>query len=432
MPDYKFRQKADRNYVLLDAKQRIIDMMENGQQLPDVGIYDEPVRYFKANEQWCKIIFGWLDWLEDVAGWPEAEDDNYPGIQAILEFEEGIEMATKEDIRDGMYEAMNRLAAQIVSGRYTNIVVDGEGNVSDPSEVEAGEDLPDDDPATPDVNENSASRYGAMLSVAAGINGLLSKLNTLYGADVTPDTSLADAIFLISFSYVVENTIGDAMAAYWDARAQGDAQITSLDREDLADYMYCKKFTDSSVSSTQFVALLIAPSVDDKQVCIGILNAMEETQWHIWENTGSKAPSTEYKNAPCEPVPDFELLLQWGGGDVFTPTLKANHRYTFDATGFLQDTDGDIQDAWNHKQTGQPAVYDNGDFFVQVANALKVEPTQNEAAYRADHHYIWTLDMGATNGAVQLNLSRDTTMSVASTSPTNGLLLKVHDLGLIV
>lgn len=104
MPDRKYEKTNDRNYTLLDAKQRVIDLMANHQPLPEVGIYDEPVRYFKANEQWCKVIFGWLDWLEDVAGWHEAVDDNYAGIQAILTFEEGIEIAGEfpaEDNCDG-------------------------------------------------------------------------------------------------------------------------------------------------------------------------------------------------------------------------------------------------------------------------------------------------------------------------------------------
>lgn len=93
MPDRKYEKSNDRNYTLLDAKQRVIDLMANNQPLPEVGIYDEPVRYFKANEQWCSVIFGWLDWLEDVAGWQEAQDELHPGIQAILIFEEGIEIA---------------------------------------------------------------------------------------------------------------------------------------------------------------------------------------------------------------------------------------------------------------------------------------------------------------------------------------------------
>jgi hypothetical protein len=94
MSDNKFERQNDRQIILSDMKARIIDLMQNNQDLPSVGIYDEPVRYFKANEQWCAIIFGWLDWLEDVAGWRDAENELYQGIQAILTFEEGIQPPT--------------------------------------------------------------------------------------------------------------------------------------------------------------------------------------------------------------------------------------------------------------------------------------------------------------------------------------------------
>lgn len=92
MTDHKFDKSTDRHATLLDFKQRLIDLMANSQQLPDVDWDAEPIRYYKLNQQWAKIVFGWLDWLEDVAGWPDAEDDNYEGIQAILAFEEGIEL----------------------------------------------------------------------------------------------------------------------------------------------------------------------------------------------------------------------------------------------------------------------------------------------------------------------------------------------------
>lgn len=96
MPDRKFDKTEDRYIALLDEKQRLIDLMENAQMLPETGIYDEPVRYFKANLKWTPIIFGWLSWLQDVAGWAQANGENFAGIQALLIFEEGIELPTYE------------------------------------------------------------------------------------------------------------------------------------------------------------------------------------------------------------------------------------------------------------------------------------------------------------------------------------------------
>lgn len=96
MSDHKFDKKEDRHAVLDDWKRRIIDLMENGQMPPDVAWDAEPLRYYKLNKNWASIVFGWLEWLENEAGWKEAEGQNYVGIQAIMKFEEGIELPEAE------------------------------------------------------------------------------------------------------------------------------------------------------------------------------------------------------------------------------------------------------------------------------------------------------------------------------------------------
>lgn len=84
-------ERYDRQAVLLDFKQRMLDFTEQEFYAPDVGIYDEPVRYLKINLQWFKFLAGMLSWLEDVAFWKEATDHTYIAIQEFLKFEEGIE-----------------------------------------------------------------------------------------------------------------------------------------------------------------------------------------------------------------------------------------------------------------------------------------------------------------------------------------------------
>src|SRR5690348_5639781 len=94
----------DRLAVLEDFKRRIILLRENNQQLPSVAWDAEPLRYYKLNQEWVRIVFGWMDWLEDIAGWPEAQDENYEGIQGILAFEEGIELPEGTDFDCGDVE----------------------------------------------------------------------------------------------------------------------------------------------------------------------------------------------------------------------------------------------------------------------------------------------------------------------------------------
>lgn len=84
--------RIDRQIALDDLKKRIIDLTENKPELPGVAWDAEPVRYFKLNQEWCILLAGWLDHMESEAFWPDAEGQDYAGIQAILKFEEGIEL----------------------------------------------------------------------------------------------------------------------------------------------------------------------------------------------------------------------------------------------------------------------------------------------------------------------------------------------------
>lgn len=90
--DHKYDREKDRQAVLDDYKRRMIDLFTADIPLPGVEWDAEPVRYFKLNKKWCIVLSGWLDIMQDVAFWREAAGEDYAGIQAILAFEEGIEL----------------------------------------------------------------------------------------------------------------------------------------------------------------------------------------------------------------------------------------------------------------------------------------------------------------------------------------------------
>lgn len=75
-----------------DEKKQIPDLITSEIVPPDAGIFDEPVRYYKANQEWAKIIEGWLTWLADVAPWYQAQEHDYPAIPAILDYLVGIDL----------------------------------------------------------------------------------------------------------------------------------------------------------------------------------------------------------------------------------------------------------------------------------------------------------------------------------------------------
>lgn len=435
MSDHKFDRSTDRQITTLDAKQRLIDLMANPFILPDVDIYDEPVRYYKANEQWAKILFGWLDWLEDIAGWQEAEGDDFSGIQQVLKFEEGIEpiVTTPAELQEaiylGLYRWTNDVAKQIVSGRTTDIAVDAEGNVSTPSEAGV-EEPPADDPLT-SIDETKAAKAGSAIAVALGVNQFIFTLNDLYGADDVADTPLADTIALINYLYVTDAGMDAAITEYYIDRGNSLGALGELNVANLAGHVYCNRFVSAENAVLQFVAAS-AFTEEVKFRYNELIVQLEETQWNIWQNTGLNAPSTQYLAFPCEPVPDYSLLLQFGAASLNdSHILKANHRYSIKATGYLLDPDGDIQDAWWHKQVGQNEVFDVSTFNIQQGGAIKIDPLVFEVPYSTTHSYLWSLDMGSVDASPQWTIGRHATMAVGSTSPSGGLLIEVHDEGLM-
>ena len=60
---------------------------------PEVGIFDAPIRCFKINQEWWVHVAGMVHLLADVTAWQDADEENYPAIQAILEFMRGVECA---------------------------------------------------------------------------------------------------------------------------------------------------------------------------------------------------------------------------------------------------------------------------------------------------------------------------------------------------
>lgn len=430
--------KQDRNIVFEDEKERVLDFTEYKFIPPETGIYEGDLRYYAASLEWARVLEGHISWLATVAPWTEAEDERYHAIQQILIFLRGVEMsidyeALKAAIHDGTYDAWNDLAKQVVSGRTKNINVGEDGTVTDPSiEVIEDVEVPADDTGTADIDERKAAQYSASIAQANGFNKLLAYLNTLYGVDVAPDTSITDAIFLVKNQFMPEVGLDAAMTAYWDSRAQGVAQIVSLDREDLSNYLYCNPFRDTQDNLAAFISSLTGFTIEQKDICIDLVNGLEETQFKIWYNTGVQSYSTEYKSAPCEPIESYSFLLQFNTTFNDTRIFKANHRYEVIGEGYGQDTDGDQQDLFWHKQTGQNQVFDAADFNLQIGQAVKVKPDVFEAPYDGtNHRYKWTIDMGAINASPQWTINRDATMSVATTSPTNGFTISVKDLGLI-
>lgn len=432
MPDRKYEQGNDRQRTTLDFKQRVIDMMANKQPLPNVGIYDEPVRYFKANEQWCAVIFGWLDWLEDVAGWQEAQDESYAGIQQILIFEEGIEplVTTQEELKTAICEgiecAVVQISKRIVSGSKTGFSIDDDGNIIIGGDGD--EALPEDDPETI-INEELAAKAGGANSVQRYINKLFSDLNTLHGVDGTPDTPLAQAQAIIRSSFSCDPALMDAAVSEYYANIQTYSQrVESLGTAALDGWIFCRGYSHESI--IQYIWQLGGVIFPLKQNAVNLVSALYDDILLNKFIDGQLLPSTDYADYSCTKTPTETIQVPVDANVSYqgVQVWKTNHRIKMTVTGYVVDSDGDRIDFWWNKTAGGVLSFKNNDVQIRI-NGSTVQPdaTQNEVVFNEAGAYSWTFDCTAT-GIMDIRVNRGI-LNLAAEYTFNVL---VEDLGEII
>jgi hypothetical protein len=428
MAENPYRKSYDRQAVLFDKKIRLIDLTDFTPELPDVGIYDEPLRYFAANEQWCKLIFGWLTFMQEEAFWPDAEGQDYAGIQAILIFEQGVDVATKDDIRDGMYEAMNRLAAQIVSGRFTNIAVGDDGTVSDPTDTAGDAGLPEDDPTTI-IDETESARMGGTINLDKAIELLLDKVDTYYGAtNGTPTTSQADAQTLVKAFFDCDGTAMDtAIATYYTYRASNNRILFNVSAA-FHEYMYCHGSNERAWG--QWLVDQSAYTTEKISVIQGLTVSLSDAFWADYYQAGLSKPSTTYLEASCVPSPTEIMNMPVLGTSYSTQQVwKANHRLLVTIENYFTDTaDSDVLDFFWYDTTAATPVNRISSVTMQQGAGI-TKPTTNQVPFNSNHKYQFTLDLGANSGVLQLSApATGMTTPVASVAGV-GFQVTVVDLG---
>lgn len=80
------KQLYDRRLVPYDDKDRKLDLSRMNLVPPAVGICDEPLRLYPLNNEWAKIVIGFVSWLATIAPWRDADDESYSAIQEIETF----------------------------------------------------------------------------------------------------------------------------------------------------------------------------------------------------------------------------------------------------------------------------------------------------------------------------------------------------------
>lgn len=75
--------------VITEPDKRLLIALTERRQAPVIGIFDEPTRCYRVNEQWAAHIAGAVSLLTEQQAWVGANDEQHSAIQAILQFLRG-------------------------------------------------------------------------------------------------------------------------------------------------------------------------------------------------------------------------------------------------------------------------------------------------------------------------------------------------------
>lgn len=426
--DHKFERKYDRRATLEDEKNRILDLRDFHQTPPDVGIYDEPVRYFKANKQWCAFIFGLLSWMQHEAFWTDAEDESYHAIQQILIFEEGIEAGILMDpqvfedrIYNALYRAVNDVSKQIVSGGRTGFSVDEDGNVTVGGDE--AEQLPEDDPAT-ELNEELAAKAGGMIQARIYINALLKDMADWHFATV-PEVQAVSRLNLI---YGMTGPNVDAFVNYYYTVTPAP-DLAIVCSSALDGQFFCKGLSSQTFSN---YALKTHTPDTERETLLKLSPCLTDEILNGWFQIGVEVPSTAYETYSCVPIPveEFDLNMASAATPQYTTNgvWKAGHRYLVEISNTFTDTDnptytGDGMYNFNSADGSKTFLPPNFNFSGSVA-----APTQAQVPYESSHIYAFTVEKAAGSGNAAGIISKSGGVMVIP-NRTGTLHFKITDLG---
>jgi len=396
---------------------------------PSVGIFDSPTRCLLVNKEWWSHVSGMIDVLSSPDMWAGDKEEKTRAITEIallLSIESCGDMATKEDIRDGMYEAFNRLALQVATGQYANIGLstDEDGTVTPTPEGAGDVEIPEDDPLT-DIDESAAATYGGTVAMVKAIRLFLDKIDNYYGpVNGAPITSAADTKQFINAYFATDETAMNAAIDGYFAYRATNARFVFQDTSAVTLYFFCHG-NDEAAWGQWLVDLSAYPAT--KQAMMKMLtDALLDSFWTDYFATGVSKPNFNYLDAACVPGPPETILVPVmvtgvNGSNIW----KTNHRLKITSSGHWTDVAGDIKDSWWYRSAAGVNTFQGASYTLQIGGTGVVKPSSNVVPYKTSHVYVYTID---TPNAGVLGITIPST-SMDSPVTGTGLTLQIEDLG---
>lgn len=393
-----------------------------------ITIPEDPAYYMAMYAQLVQLG-KWWHWKRD-------DDSRTKATETALMWRETFTLSencggfpvTPEEFYDAnkrsIYDAINDVAKQIVSGRVTNIAVGDDGTVSDPTTGAGDAALPEDDPETL-FNETKGAKMGVSLEIGKAIEYLLDKVDSLYGnTNGSPTTDEADAQTYIKALFPTDGALMDTAISNYYAWRATNGRIIFDASTGYYTFLYCHG--NSEAALRRYFIEQSTYDIDKATIVNDLIVGLSEEFFSFYSQSGIEKPSTLYFEAPCEPTQDQSMTAIPFNTNIIGTPLKASHRLKFHIEGYYTDPDGDLQDAFWYRTSAGVLTRKHPDI-LQQGNIL--DPTDQQVVYRSDHIYDYTVDSPSLGGFYSVQFFKDGGMAAGSTSPTGGFTVNLHDLG---
>jgi len=358
------------------------------------------------------------DWTA-VAGWVD---------NAALCFGGG-EVATVEEICEGVICAMEKSASRFLSGVVGNveggITINPDGTI----EVGGADGVPGDDPNT-EWDESAAAYLGGAIALRQGIRLFYDKLDTYYGpVNGTPINAEPYTKFQINNYFQTNEASMDlAIDEYYLYRATNNRHVfTPTSAFDF--YLQCKGANE--LGFTRWILEVSGYPIAKQENMLLLIAAMADEFWTDYFNLGVKVPSLDYIQASCYPTQDeawqYDMSTANDVAYTLTYAMKPGHRYLFQASGSFVDSDvpNVIKDAfWTWDTSTGIKTFENMTWAIGGITA----PTSAKIPFDPSHNYKFTIDKdnnGSTNGGSITKTNGSFTLP----NVTGIIQMSVHDEG---
>lgn len=275
--------KVDNVRVEYDDKQRALDLYSMKLTPPAAGIFGEPTRCYKLNDEWSKIIMGFVSWLAATPVWKDAENEGYSAIENILRFMEGGICMDCEGVEDCLETSTIILLVQAaIVTNLTNIEINNNNIITNATQINNLIATPPDGnvyPPPPNQSTDPDPACGAAYYCVQKVRDWIAEVE---GYPVTYPTIFDAMEALLTGNFSLSVIIVQALLANVYTIPAPPSILPDYDAQldEMREQLYCSGFDKPSFAGYVRTALTNGAKIAD------YIDGVALVTWQRWYSTG--------------------------------------------------------------------------------------------------------------------------------------------------